>query len=80
MSLDKVWYLNIDLETPMHVRDVVERMWEERDLGNDVYVIHTTIGCLTALKRDAERNAPLVAYLRENGVTEDELVLLRYAW
>jgi hypothetical protein len=78
MSLKKVWYLDIDYKTtPPEVYKIVERMWEERDLGNDVYIIHTDIAILES---HGEKDAPLVAYLREHGVTDKELVLLRYAW
>jgi hypothetical protein len=77
--MKKVWYLDVDLTTPQAVREVIERMWMERDLGNDVYVIHMSIANERKFG-DPVKNAPLLAHLRENGVEDDELVLLRYSW
>lgn len=77
--MEKVWYLDVDFKTPSNVAEIIERIWEKMEYGNDCYIHHMSIKNEEQFG-DPIKNAALLAYLREQGVGEDELVLLHYAW
>jgi hypothetical protein len=98
----KITYMDVQWsDCPLEVKEVVKLMWRRNELGNDHYIINTSIEGLledideandypeyhsvSVYKNGAHVNTlipyiTLVEYLRDQGVTEDEEVIIHWWW
>ncbi len=83
-ALNKVWVLSTTwTDCPEEVKDVVRGMWRERELGNDHYVIFTSIDSLKEeidFEESKENLQIIVDYLESKGVGPEEEVIIHYWW
>lgn len=65
-------------ECPKEVEDDVRKVWADNEFGNDYYYLSTSIEAL-----EEEGNGDykhLVAHLRNEGLKDDEEILLHWWW
>lgn len=65
---------------PVEVEQQVKDLWRAYELGNDHYIIKTSINDLLEVHSVEHPNDLIVQYLRENNVGEDEQVIIHWWW
>ena len=91
-ALRKEWFLDAQwTDLPVEVEEDIKRLWAARELGNDDYMIRETPRTLaeahTLIYSDAGHYEDdplnltyLLQYLREQGVPDDEYVIIHWWW
>jgi hypothetical protein len=76
----KVFMLDAQWSTcPIEVEEQVKGLWLANELGNDRYMLKHTIEDLLEYSDEFPTDA-IVQYLRENGVPDDEMVIIHWWW
>lgn len=75
-----VWILDAQwTRCPVEVEAQVKALWREQELGNDVYIIKTSMRELRAMKAKANL---IVRYIREVNpmIDQDALIIIHWWW
>lgn len=96
-GIRKVWFLDAQWSTcPIEVENQVKDLWRFHDLGNDQYIIKTTIAELISdqeeemtvkkhIQGEGWQDVPLktdfiVDYARQFGIGDDEQIIIHWWW
>ena len=81
-GLRKVWFMDVQWSTcPIEVYDEVRDLWGLWGLGNDNYIIKTSLEDLEELGEEGKLSTVAIRqYIIENGVSEDEAVIIHWWW
>lgn len=80
-GVKKVWMLDAQWSTcPVEVENQVKLLWQAYELGNDHYMIKISIDDLLEQHSDEKPTDLIVQYLRENGVPDEDNVIIHWWW
>lgn len=95
-ALHKMWVLDAQwTDCPLDVYQIIRRLWTVHNLGNDVYILRRSIDDLLELedlfteewdnqKREYVTEPldiyPLIKYLRDKGIPDDEDIIIHWWW
>lgn len=97
-ALTKQWVLDAQwTDCPLDVEAVVKDLWRYHELGNDKYMLRSSINSLRELVAAGEEVnkfdevkrewgytpivvQPLIDYLIEKGIPEDEVIIIHWWW
>lgn len=84
--MKKVWFLDAQTllshsdDEESKVKDEIRKLWSDFELGNDHYMIDISINGILEGYPEGVTSTPLIDYLRKQGLTDDEQVILHYWW
>ena len=94
-GLRKINFLDVQWSTcPVEVENQVKELWGDYELGNDHYIIKTSINELKEIAGDIEyeevdiyeepikftETSAIVQYLQEQGITDEEEEIIIHWW
>lgn len=65
-------------DMPVEIESIIKNLWRRYELGNDHYILKSSINDL--LESDTDSDLPLIDYLREQGVADDEQIIIHWWW
>jgi hypothetical protein len=80
-GVQKVWMLDAQWSTcPIEVEEQVKGLWRSYELGNDRYMLKMSINDLLEIHSDEYPTDRIVQYLKENGVSDEDRVIIHWWW
>jgi len=82
-GLRKVWFMDVQWSTcPIEVYDEVRELWNMWELGNDNYIIKTSIEELVELGEEEEATSTraIRQYIAEHDIPSNETVIIHWWW
>lgn len=78
--LEKVWYFDVRTSKDEEVINEVRKLWIDFELGNDHYMLRMSINDILEPYPPDVAKTPLVNYLRQHNIDDDEPVIIHWWW